>query len=65
MAALKPDTAKDDAKQAKADAKAAATKRVVDAVRKLCDGWQASGFYDRQDPVYAVDLHDALEALDK
>ena len=33
---------------------------VVEAARVLAAGWEASGFYDRQDAAQALALHEAL-----
>lgn len=47
----------------KQQAKASATKHVVAAARALERGWEASGFYDRQDAALALALREALNEL--
>ena len=45
-------------------ATAARLDAVVEAARALVHGWDASGFYDRQEPTPALALHEALTAYD-
>ncbi len=39
-------------------------KTVAAAAKALTAGWDATGFYDRQDPALALVLHEALAAYE-
>jgi hypothetical protein len=54
----------DERKLERARANAALLGEIVATAKTLCSGWQATGFYDRQDAVQALALHDAIAAYE-